>query len=152
MRSLLKQLLRIFNHLPIEVESVYEKRHQPGEILSLDVASRNFSTVSEEIRNVYICLDALDECTDSTRHELLSVLKTLPSTVRLFMTSRRGVKAAVQRYFERMAFLEIKADEDDIRQFLTQRIAQDKRDTPDLMDTEFEEEIISKISKSAGGL
>lgn len=69
---------------------------------------------------MFVVLDALDECSDSTREELLPVLKSLASNINLLVTSRE--LASIAREFQQNKQLNIRANDQDVRMYIEGRI------------------------------
>lgn len=74
---------------------------------------------------VYIIIDALDECSKNTRSFLLKYFETLPSNVRLLVTTRHVDEIA--RAFHACSRIEIRANDDDLRKYISSRIAGNSR-------------------------
>jgi hypothetical protein len=76
-----------------------------------------------EFEKIYICIDALDECNDSSRRQLLQSMVNLysqfPHAVRLFLTGRPFMKEVVQRHLPiSPCAITLVANEEDIRKFV----------------------------------
>ena len=80
-----------------------------SKLLQLEV--RHFS-------NVFILVDALDECSESngTRDSFLAEIRKLQPTIHLWVTSRHI--ASIEHVFEKAACLEIRANDEDVRKYL----------------------------------
>jgi len=83
---------------------------------------------------------------------LLSSLKQVPSSVRLFSTGRKHVKSIVQRYFEDTQTILIEAKESDIRILIQEKVNEDRMKDPEIMDAKLEQDIIEKISALSMGM
>jgi hypothetical protein len=83
---------------------------------------------------VFICIDALDECLPKHLPELLESLRDIvresPRT-RIFLTGRPHVKEDIQRYFTKAVVIPISPNTDDIRNYLEMRL--DRDDEPEAM-------------------
>ena len=75
-----------------------------------------------------IVVDALDECTDDTRGSLLDSLELLQQSCSLnvMLTARPGILADA-RIVGRTGFIEIRAHDEDIREYLSARISSERR-------------------------
>ena len=95
---------------------------------------------------VFICIDALDECLPKNLPELLESLRDVaresPST-RIFLTGRPHVKGAIERYFSRVVTIPISPNPADIRSYLKMRL--DRDDEPEAMTDSLRAEILEKI-------
>jgi len=82
--SILKQLVSI-GEMPEDVRQAFRKRFSDRG-LRLPNVVRMIRTAIALLPSVYICIDALDECTPESRQELLEslrdVIRESPSTVR----------------------------------------------------------------------
>ena len=148
--TILKQLLRALPSIPEELTEILLKSHReknPPELAQLRDALRIASRFFDQI---YICLDALDECEHVD--QLLSSLKQVPSSVRLFSTGRKHVKSIVQRYFEDTQTILIEAKESDIRILIQEKVNEDRMKDPEIMDAKLEQDIIEKISALSMGM
>jgi Cdc6-like AAA superfamily ATPase len=118
--SLLKQLVQEQPSIPDNVQTLYDrhkdKRTRPsfGEILGI------LQTVVTIYSEVFIIVDALDECqiSDGCRQSFLSNLFKLQAIcgVKLFATSRPI--SSIEKEFEGNVKLEIRASEEDVRRYL----------------------------------
>ena len=106
---------------------------------------------------VFICLDALDECLPKHLPELLSSLRDIvqesPGT-RIFLTGRPHVGEDIQRYFPRVVVIPINPNTDDIRNYVKMRLDRDPE--PEAMSNELRADIVrvilEKISDMCVGL
>ena len=77
---------------------------------------------------VFICLDALDECLPKHLPELLKSLRGIvresPRT-RIFLTGRPHVGEDIQRYFSKIIVIPISSSTDDIRNYVEMRLDSD---------------------------
>lgn len=112
-----------------------------------DSLQKTFSNMSDEIGEIWIVLDALDECTSRT--ELLSWLRDLaqnsqPQTnIHLLVTSRseEDIKSSIKRYADNGHIIAIRNDllEADIRNYVQVRVREHEglsrwREKPDIQD------------------
>ena len=95
---------------------------------------------------VFICIDALDECLPKHLPELLESLRDIaresPKT-RIFLTGRPYVRGAIQRYFTLAVVIPISPNTDDIRNYLEMRL--DRDEDPEAMDNELRVDIMEGI-------
>jgi len=148
--AILKQLLRALPSIPKELEKVLMKSHREKNPLELAQLRDALRITSRFFDQIYICLDALDECEHVD--QLLSTLKQAPSSVRLFSTGRKHVKSIVQRYFEDTQTILIEAKESDVRILIQEKVNEDRMKDPKIMDAELEQDIIEKISALSIGM
>jgi len=77
------------------------------------------------LRQVFICIDALDECLPKNLPELLKSLRDIvreSPTTKIFLTGRPHVKEDIQRYFTKVVVIPISPNRDDIRNYLEMRL------------------------------
>ena len=95
---------------------------------------------------VFICLDALDECLPKYLPELLLSLRDIvqesPRT-RIFLTGRPHVREDVQRYFAKAVVIPISPNSDDIRNYVEMRLNRD--DEPEAMSNDLRADIVRVI-------
>lgn len=148
--TILKQLLRALPSIPEEVTEILLESHRKKSPLELARLRDTLQITSRFFDQIYICLDALDECEHVD--QLLSSLKQIPSSVRLFSTGRKHVKSIIQRYFEDTRTILIEAKESDIRILIQEKVNEDRMKDPEIMDAKLEQDIIEKISALSMGM
>jgi hypothetical protein len=118
--SLLKQLSQERASLPDSVKALYKKHKGKRTRPSFDEISKTFQSVTAMFSKVFIIIDALDECrtTDGCRTRLLTeiFLAQAKSRANVFATSR--FLPEITERFEGSILLEIRASEEDVRQYL----------------------------------
>ena len=106
-----------------------------------------------QLKNAFICIDAVDELEPKVRRQLLNALKELLSNnTRLFLTGRGHIESEVQKCLEvsQRYTVVISANEQDIKTFVKQQIVDDTY--PDAMDEELEKDITDAIVKKSQGM
>ena len=95
---------------------------------------------------VFICLDALDECLPKYLPELLSSLRDIvresPGT-RIFLTGRPHVREDIRRYFSWVVVIPINPNTDDIRNYVEMRLDRDAE--PEAMSNALRADIVRVI-------
>ena len=146
--SLLKQLSR--STLPVNVKSLYDKHKDKQTRPSLDEISRTLQTVVSTFKRVIIIVDALDECqvSNGCRKMFLSEISNLQTKTgaNLFATSR--FIPDITEQFKGSIKLEIRAHDDDVRQYLDGQILK----SPNKLLETYREGIKTKITKVADGM
>lgn len=148
--TILKQLLRALPSIPEELTEILLRSYREKNPLELAQLRDALRITSRFFDQIYICLDALDECEHVD--QLLSSLKQIPSSARLFSTGRKHVKSIVQRYFEDTQTILIEAKESDIRILIQEKVNEDRMKDPEIMDAKLEQDIIEKISALSMGM
>ena len=97
---------------------------------------------------VFICLDALDECLPRYLTELLEslrdILRESPRT-RIFITGRPHVGEDVRRYFSKAVVIPISPNPDDIRNYVDMRLNRDTE--PEAMSKDLRADIVRVIQE-----
>lgn len=122
--SFLKQLAQECDSLPISLVKLYEHHHDRNTSPTLIEILETLSAIVEDYTEVYCVLDALDECTEELRWELLENLDKLQPKLRLLITSRYLDSIAEDLLsYDRF---EIKANKADIELFIDHQIKRNK--------------------------
>jgi Cdc6-like AAA superfamily ATPase len=116
--AILKQLVQGRLSTAVYIERLYEEHDKGKTKPSLDNIYRALQDVLGHYPTVHIVIDALDECQDSTRVQLLAKLRDLQTgqDVRLMATSRFMLK--VESVFKGALMLEVKASEEDVKHYV----------------------------------
>jgi len=95
---------------------------------------------------VFICIDALDECLPRYLPELLESLRDIvresPKT-RIFLTGRPHVGEDVLRYFTQTVVIHISPNRDDVRNYVEMRLDRDPE--PEAMSNDLRADIVSGV-------
>jgi hypothetical protein len=149
--SILKQLVSYKSMLPRPVAELHERlEKQRGHPKLQDLVTTLLLTC-QEFREVFIIIDALDEC-DAKRHRqpFLKVLKDLKNaSVKVFVTSR-PYPDDIKRHLDASPEIIIEASDSDIRKYLAHKIDQDGR--PDLIDESLKDKIVTDVVNGAQGM
>ena len=102
------------------------------------------------LQPTFICVDALDECVEEHRLEVLDSLRQIleksPYT-RIFLTGRRHIRGEIYRHLNgRVAILSIKPNDDDIAGYIRMRLKNDP--SPEAMNSGLEGETIKSITEN----
>ena len=150
--NLLKQLAQQQISMPDGVQTLYDQYRNQPKRPSLDEILSILHSVSVLYSNVFIIIDALDECqvTDGCRAELLGEMFGLQARARarIFATSRFDPE--IEKDFEQSISLEIRASDEDVQTYLAGKIARLPSfvsSNPDLQD-----KIKTTISKTVDGM
>ena len=147
MGAILKQLVGR-GDIPGNVREAFQegKKEIGGRGLRVADLTRMLRIVVASLPQVFICIDALDECLPKNLPELLESLRDIvweiPKT-RIFLTARSHVKEIIQRYFAKAIVLPISPNTEDIRNYLEMRLDRDVE--PEAMDNDLRVDIESGI-------
>ena len=98
------------------------------------------------LRQVFICIDALDECRPKDLPELLKLLRDIVReslTTRIFLTGRLHVREDIQKYFTTAVVIPISPNIDDVRSYLEMRLDGDA--DPEAMNDDLRGDIVRII-------
>ncbi|KAJ6563653.1 ankyrin repeat-containing domain protein [Mycena vulgaris] len=109
------------------VHGIYEKHREPRTRPSLDEIDTILCSIVSQYSDVFIIVDALDEYPEEKRDILLRRLSSLGPTVNLMLTSRPHVQIDHVVGDADIETLNIRAAEDDIRQYLEAQIVKSSR-------------------------
>jgi len=149
--SLLKQIVGRLEKIPDEISRMFQDNKEViggrgprvAEIVKMLQAAAS-------LQLTFICIDALDECVERHRPEILDSLRQIieksPNT-RIFLTGRGHIRGEIDRYLSgRATVLSIKPNNDDVVGYVQMRLNKDT--SLDRMDSGLEDEIIKGIAKS----
>lgn len=148
--ALVRQLSDQCEILPLSVLDLYEKHQDNDRPLRLDEIVLVFADVLAKFSRVYLIVDALDECLESTRKELLSHLSELQrkTGMKILTTSRPTLNFLKE--FGDCDQLDIKAEPEDVQQVLQMLI--DKADTFLTSNVELRNKVAEVIASAVGGM
>ena len=146
--SLLKQIASADHGIPEPVKSLQQKFKTPGRKPHQRDLEQTFSSTCDNYDQVYIVIDALDECDSRHKKALLGFLEYIRQKpcVKILMTSQ-SYPESVMKHFEAFRIISIGAHEADLRKYISQEI--DRSDNADLINESFKCEIIDKVSAGA---
>jgi Cdc6-like AAA superfamily ATPase len=148
--SLLKQLSEERSSLPDSVKSLFDKHKEKRTRPSLDEISRTLQSVASTYSRVIIIVDALDECqvSDGCRMTFLTEIFSLQTkTGANFCATSRFIPDITEK-FHRSTIFEIRAHNEDVRQYLDSQISQSGQRLLEI----HREEIKTEITKAVGGM
>ena len=144
MGAILKQLVGR-EDIPRDIHEAFQegKKEFGGRGLRLADLMAMLKATIASLRQVFICIDALDECLPKHLPELLESLRDIargsPQT-RKFLTGRPHVKEDIQRYFPKAVVMPISPNTDDIRSYLEMRLDRDPE--PEAMNNDLRADIV----------
>jgi len=149
--SLLKQIVDGLERIPDEISRMF-KEHKGvigGRGLRVPEIVKLLQNVTS-LRPTFICVDAMDECVEKHRPEVLDSLQQIinksPNT-RIFLTGRWHIRGEVDRHLSgRAIVLSIKPNGDDIVGYVRMRLSKDT--SLERMDGGLEDEIIKGITEN----
>ena len=149
--SLLKQIVGGLEKIPDEVKETFQdyKKVIGGRGLRVPEIVDMLQTVTS-LQPTFICVDALDECVERHRPEVLDSLRQIleksPNT-RIFLTGRRHIRGEIDKHLGgRAEILSIKPNYDDTVRYIRMRLSKDT--SLDAMDSVLVAEIIKSITEN----
>jgi hypothetical protein len=151
---LLQQLAQtnplILNKVSLLYRDHIEKQTRP----TLNEWSILLQSEAGRFSEIFMIIDALDECSDYTRESLLSVIQKLPN-IHLLVTSRHilTIEREFKGKFENTTSVEIRASDEDVRRYLENRIKREHRLASHVeADPTLKETIINTIAEKTKGI
>ena len=134
--------------IPVDLRKTLkeEKKKAGGRRPLLPDLMRILRTTIALLPQVFICIDALDECLPKHLPELLGSLRDLAREspqMRIFLTGRPHVTEDIRRYFAKAVVIPIIPNGDDIRSYL--KIKLDKDTEPEAMNDSLRADILRII-------
>ena len=149
--ALLKQIVGGLEEIPDEIKVTFQdyKKVIGGRGLRVPEIVEMLQTVTS-LRPTFICVDALDECAERHRPEVLDslrqVLRKSPNT-RIFLTGRQHIQGQIARCLGgKVVILSVKPNDEDIAAYIRMRLSKDT--SLDAMDSGLEGEIIKSIAEN----
>ncbi|KAH6983490.1 hypothetical protein BKA56DRAFT_519808, partial [Ilyonectria sp. MPI-CAGE-AT-0026] len=148
--AILRQLADQCEELPESVIELFDRYEADDAPLPFEEIASTLSDVLGKFPRVFLVVDALDECSDNTRKELLSHLleQQRNSNMKLLATSRPTIKFLKE--FGPCEELEIQADPEDVKNVLD--ILIDKSDTIVKTDPDLRRRVKDSISQAVDGM
>jgi len=147
MGAILKQLVRK-GGIPGYLREVFKEAQTEigGRGLRLPDLMGMLRAAIASLRQVFICVDALDECLPKCMPELLGSLRDIvreyPAT-KIFLTGRPHVVGDIQNYFAKVVVIPMSPSTDDIRNYVEMRLDMDAE--PEAMSKGLREDIVRVI-------
>lgn len=110
--------------MPTPLQELYELHRERNTPPSLDEVTSALSSTVETLEEVFLVVDALDECSEEVRWGLIERLKGLQPRLRLLITSR--YLDAIEEELEGFEHDEIKANKADIELFIDAQIQKNR--------------------------
>ena len=122
--SIAKQLTQDTIRAPPFLLDLYERHNDRNTQLSLTEILELLDFFATSHSKMFFIVDALDECSDEVRWDLVEKVRNLGPGLRLLITSRP--LNSIDRELEDFARLEIKADKGDLELYIDHHITKNK--------------------------
>lgn len=121
--SIIRQLIRRLPLLPTAVQLLYDKHRSNGSRPSFKDLSKAFKEVVHlALRQVFIVIDALDECNAVTISRILSLLSETRTSGNLNILATSRSVPAIEAKFQGCPFQEICAAREDVVRYIKARL------------------------------
>jgi hypothetical protein len=132
------------------LDSIYDKVTHGSQKPGLSVLVKLFVECSRHFSAVSVLLDAFDECRPSQQSTIIDdVLKQFwLSGIKVYITLQSHLLDTFKNEFNSATIIEIKADDDDVKNYITRELEAKKKGLTD----KFKAEIITKIGSRAQGM
>ena len=150
--SLLRQLIEGRKSIPEGIRTAFKAYQQTQRPLSIeDVRQLILDVVNSSSDNMYIVVDAMDECASPQRRVFLQALSglTKSANAHLMITGRPHVDD-FDRLFPNFAKLEISADEEDLRRYIHHEL--DLHSIRDVIEEDFADEVAEQLITVSCGM
>ncbi|WQF89312.1 Putative NACHT nucleoside triphosphatase, P-loop containing nucleoside triphosphate hydrolase [Colletotrichum destructivum] len=160
-RSLIAQLYRKSHDVQTHLDSLYSSCKSNSQQPSIDLLRSTFEGMAQQIGEVWIVLDALDECQARTGlrnegllHWIESVLNSSQVNAHLLITSRpeHDIKSALERYVDDQIILQSDLVAEDIRAYVHGTVRQHEGFKRWRTREEIQNEIESHLIEKANGM
>jgi hypothetical protein len=121
-RSLLKQLLFSLPTLPDGVKEYYEGCSEKGKSADTTTLKQQLLAVIAKFDRVYLLFDALDEISSQHSKEVMSLIRDFCNTEKKVICTSRINTARVRSELGDPTVTEIRANEDDIARYISERL------------------------------
>ena len=149
--SLLKQIVGGLERIPDEISRTFQNHKKViggRELRVPEIVKMLQDAIS--LQPTFICVDAMDECVERHRPEVLDSLRQIlerSSDTRIFLTGRRHIRSEIDKYLGgSTAILSIKLNNDDVVGYIRMRLSKDT--SPGAMDSDLEDEITKSITEN----
>jgi len=158
LRSIICQLSNRCVKIPESLDSLYYSCNKGGQQPSQGSLEETMKQMIQEFPQVYIVLDALDECSDRT--ELTDILETIAGwhldNLHFLVTSRRerDIESSLETFInqQNMINLETTLMNEDIQKYIQHRLRNDKKLQKWQKDPGVKQEIEHTLTKGAHGM
>jgi hypothetical protein len=132
--NILRQLLvGLLDTIPSELESLYDEFVKKDARPVLSDLYPILLLCIQKFPFVFAVFDALDECGDSHRREILGLISQLQKWgCRILMSSRPHLRKSLEAQLNDAFTIEISADEEDVKNYISFRLDQCGNNNPEL--------------------
>jgi hypothetical protein len=142
-------------HLPkTHFDFLKERQNKLGSF-KIDEAFNFLESLLQSFDRFFICVDAIDECTNRYKRSFLELLSKLSvdfrNSARIFITGRLHMRYMVEKALPVVPHsIVLEANENDIKKYVLSQLEMDQH--YDDMDEDFKKEIMDKIVETADGM
>ena len=118
--SLLKQILQNIRPLPSSVKDLYHSHGNGKNSITLAEARELLKNIVAVQERCFVVVDALDECSDEIREQLVNELVSLKPSISLLVTSRPVL--SIETMFREATIIPIVPNENDLKIYIDRRL------------------------------
>lgn len=151
--SVLRQLVRHHTEIPQRIEQIYKTHLATSTRPNLEELLVELKLVSQAFTDVYVVIDALDECSEviGNKSSFLQAIQALEGHVSMIVTSRTTVN--IVQYLWTAIRLEVDARDSDIVKYVESRLASERRLQRNVVGhPELQATIVSTVLRSTKGM
>ena len=129
--AITKQVVNALEMVPTEIEEAFRtaEREVGGRGLQVSETAKLLRAALTLMRQITICIDALDECSDKHLPQLLTTLRTVSQEspgVRIFITGRPHMQGAVEKFLPgQVQITPISPKSEDIKEYVEMELNND---------------------------
>jgi hypothetical protein len=151
--SMIRQLIRRLPLLPSTVQLLYEKHRSNGSRPSFNDLSNAFKDVVQmALKQVFIVIDALDECKAVTISRILSQISETQASGNLNLLSTSRSVPAIEARFQGRPCQEIRATKEDVMRYLKARLEDCEEDCALIRRPALQKKAVLVIADSVKGM
>jgi len=131
MGAITKQVVNVLEIVPTEIEEAFGRaeREVGGRGVQVSERAKLLRAALTSMRWTFICIDALDECSDKHLPQLLTSLRTVSQEspgVRIFVTGRPHMQGAVEKFIPGgIQIIRISPKSEDIKEYVEMELSND---------------------------
>jgi hypothetical protein len=147
-RQLLSRLDEVPSQLSEMIQEACVKLHRPS--ARIDEVRQVFRFLEPHYKRLFICVDALDECTVAPK--LLDFCKEIPGKASYIFIGRQSTSRLIKRAFPDVVVHNIPPQRDDVSVLIRERITTEREWQPDLLPEVLAIDIHREVLKLANGM
>lgn len=150
--ALLRQLVWTKQMVPETLGKLYDKHYGPRSRPDLQEIQTELTAIISAFATVNIIIDALDECRESFRKDVVNALKRVQGlgNARVLITSRLAIKSQISEHLEDGLSMQISASDSDLTSYLNAQLLPLSEDLK--LQQDLKERIVTTIVAKVKGM